>query len=192
MPHQLSAHEQAIYDRIRPLRNPIYGSDVAWHRLEPSLAEMGKDYEGLELNPDFQRGHVWTEDQQSRFIENCLRRVVAADGVLLHFNCPNFSLDGASGNLPNGLQCMDGLQRYTAITRYVNGHITAFGYSSSDLDGTLFSHRRLHVSIAIHNFQSRAELLEHYLTMNAGGTPHSESELQRVRSLLNDEQATSR
>ena len=29
--------------------------------------------EGLQLNPDFQRGHVWTEDQQVKFLEFILR-----------------------------------------------------------------------------------------------------------------------
>lgn len=31
-----------------------------------------KEY-GLEMNPDFQRGHIWTEEQQSKYIEFILK-----------------------------------------------------------------------------------------------------------------------
>ena len=33
-----------------------------------------KEYQ-LNLNPDFQRGHVWTEDQQIKFIQFLLRQI---------------------------------------------------------------------------------------------------------------------
>jgi hypothetical protein len=35
----------------------------------------------------------------------------------------------------------------------------------------------------------RADVLRYYLSMNAGGTPHSEAEIERVRGLLAKEKA---
>ncbi|EJH4818704.1 hypothetical protein LDZ95_23610 [Pseudomonas aeruginosa] len=43
---------------------------------------------------------------------------------------------------------------------------------------------RIHMKIAIHDFTRRADLLDHYLSINAGGTPHSADEIERVRGLL--------
>lgn len=39
--------------------------------------------------------------------------------------------------------------------------------------------------MAIHTFTRRADLLQHYLDLNTGGTPHSAEEIARVRGLLN-------
>jgi len=185
MSRKMSQSDQVLAARIRPLQVAKWQADYPWYRLESSIAEMGEDFGGLELVPDFQRGHVWTPEQQSHFIENCLRGVIASDGYLLQFNCPNFDIE-RSGDLPAGLQCLDGLQRYTSVVRFVRGEITAFGYSASDLARSMFCPRRLRMKVAIHTFQWRADLLEHYLAINAGGTPHSASEIDRVRQLLAD------
>lgn len=67
---------------------------------------------GLELNPNFQRGHVWTREQQIAYVEYRLRG--GKSGVDLYFNC-SFWFEGKRGN--TGYQayvCVDGLQRITA------------------------------------------------------------------------------
>ncbi len=40
------------------------------------------------------------------------------------------------------------------------------------------------LQFAIHNFANRADLLRYYLAINSGGTPHSTSEIERVKGLL--------
>ena len=69
---------------------------------------------GLEMNPDFQRGHVWTEQQQIAYIEFLLRG--GKSGRVLYFNCPCWSL----GDRDEDFVCVDGLQRSTAIIRFIN------------------------------------------------------------------------
>jgi hypothetical protein len=169
---------------VRPLRTAKWQADYAWSRAEAALEGLGKDWGGLELVPDFQRGHVWTEAQQVHFLENCMRGVVASSGYLIQFNCPQWNEDADDTDLPPGLQCVDGLQRLTAVTRFVRGEIKVFGLSAEDLQRTQFSPRSLHLKVAVHDFTKRADLLEHYLSINAGGTPHSSEEIQRVRGLL--------
>lgn len=44
---------------IRPLTQARYEVDTHWGMLDKTLEDMGQDY-GLDLSPDFQRGHVWT------------------------------------------------------------------------------------------------------------------------------------
>ena len=67
----------------------------------------------LELNPDFQRGHVWTEEQQIAFVEFMLRGGKSAK--VIYFNHPGW-MDDWKGNMV----CVDGLQRLTACMRFIN------------------------------------------------------------------------
>lgn len=49
----------------------IYEIDVMFRDLPRHVAEcVGQ---GLDLDPDFQRGHVWTRDQQVAYVEYMLR-----------------------------------------------------------------------------------------------------------------------
>ncbi len=189
MSRKSNDHEQSIIALIKPLRTAKWQADFRWAGLDASIAGLGSDYGGLELVPDFQRGHVWSEAQQIHFIENCLRGVVSSSGFLIQFNCASWSDDCTGSDLPAGFQCVDGLQRYTAVTRFVCGEIKPFGLAASDLAGTVFSPKRFHMKVAVHDFTKRADLLEHYLSINAGGTPHSSAEIERVRVLLEQAKA---
>ena len=55
---------------VRPLSSPRYEVDIGLARLQQMLDNFSQDYGGLELEPDFQRGHVWLPAQQQHFIEN--------------------------------------------------------------------------------------------------------------------------
>ena len=181
---------------IRPLRTASYEVDMEWHCFDRQIESIGADYGGLELEPDFQRGHVWTHAQQQHFIENVLRGVVTSAGFHVQFNCPNWDNVDYAGDLPRGLQCLDGLQRITAVRDFLAGKVKPFGLSVSDLAGSRFSPRRSYyrfspsrsyyrfLRVSIHNFERKADLLAHYLDLNAGGTPHSAEDLERVRAML--------
>lgn len=169
---------------IQPLRTAKYECDFDWTRFQWALDGYERDYGGLELNPDFQRGHVWTQQQKQHFIENVLRGVVSSSGFLVQFNCPNWESDDFVGDLPTGMQCIDGLQRISAVMDFLSGAVRPFGLTVEDLSGTYFSIKsRYRFRVAMHNFSYRADLLQHYLDLNAGGTPHSAEEIERVRGL---------
>jgi hypothetical protein len=167
---------------IRPLRSASYECDHDWNYIQRALEGYGADYGGLELNPDFQRGHVWTHDQQLHYIENVLRGVVSSSGFVIQFNCPNWDLSDYEGDLPRGFQCVDGLQRLTAVGEFLAGNVRPFGFCPDDLDGSSFK-SKYHFRFAIHNFTRRVDLLQHYLDLNAGGTPHAPEEIERVRQM---------
>ena len=44
-----------------------YNVDIPVNYIERTLADYKEAY-GLELNPDFQRGNVWTATQQERWL----------------------------------------------------------------------------------------------------------------------------
>ena len=70
----------------------------------------------LEMNPDFQRGHCWTENQQISFIESVLKGG-AKNARVIYLNNPNWK---HSDRTYKDFVCVDGLQRYTAIKRFIN------------------------------------------------------------------------
>lgn len=190
MARQISEFEQHLDTLVKPLRTARWSADYRWDGLERALIGLGEDYGGLELIPDFQRGHVWTPEQQAHYIENCLRGVVPVSGLLIQFNSPSWSdVTKADTDLPPGLQCVDGLQRFTAITEFVKGNVKPFGYSAKELLSTAYSPRKFYVKVAVYDFTSREQLLTQYLDLNAGGTPHSAAEIERVRGLLAEAQA---
>lgn len=84
------------------------------------------------------------------------------------------------------MQCIDGLQRLTAIRRFAANQLVIFGGETAEsLAGTAFSPKRMRFmfTIKVFAFERRTDLLGLYLDLNAGGTVHSEAELARVRLL---------
>ena len=133
----------------------------------------------LDMNPAFQRSHVWTEDQQRAFIEFLLRG--GRTGRDLFFNCPDWVRPVQKGDY-NAFVCVDGLQRITAIQRFINNELPVFGsyyQEFTDRVPTLLSMR-----VHINDLKTEREVIQWYLEMNSGGTPHSPEELSRVRLML--------
>ncbi|MBP5947876.1 hypothetical protein [Pseudomonas sp. P9(2020)] len=173
-------------DYVRALIMPLeatYTDIFAWTEIEGALINLGTDKGGLELIPDFQRIHLWTKEQQTQYVECCMRGLVLPRDRLIRFNCPNWRNRPKWTNLPDGLQCLDGLQRYVAITEFVKGNLNPFGLDPEDFVGTDFSPNELTASVEIHCFSTRDQLLRQYLLLNSFSTPHSANELQQVHEL---------
>ncbi len=186
----LSPAHQALYRQIRPLPNAAYSCDIHLDGLERFLADQKSAMESMggsfELSPDFQRGtkDVWTEEQRVRYVESLLRH--AAPTRIL-FNCPGWEGNPRpEGDIPAyTFQCIDGLQRMTAVLHFMQSRFTVFeGHSAESLKGSPFDPRKYRLQICIFEFDMRADLLQHYIHLNAGGTPHPPEEIQRVRVLL--------
>jgi len=182
------AELEELTKQIRPMPRAKHEVDCFLTYIETELGIYEQEY-GLELVPDFQRGHKWTQEQQEHFVESVIRGAITTAGLLIQFNCPSLEQSTKVGDLPRTMQCVDGLQRLTALRRYVAGEIKAFGRYAAELEKTPFDARRYNIRIAMHSFQTRVELLQYYLDLNAGGTPHAPEELDRVRALLAEELA---
>ena len=138
---------------------------------------------GLNLCPDFQRGHVWTEKQQQAYIEFLLRK--GRTGRDLYFNCPSWH-----NSVPDGAYddyvCVDGLQRIMAIRKFVDNELKVFGsYFREYTDKLRITQNTLRVNI--NDLKSKKEVLRWYIEMNAGGTPHSKAEIKRIQDMMEAE-----
>lgn len=141
-------------------------------QYEEGQAQFGYKFE---LVPEFQRGHVWTQEQQTKYVEWLLRG--GESGREIYFNHP-----GWQGSYIGDMVCVDGLQRLTACLLFMENKIPAFGYYVSEYtDRQWLNGNCLYFNIA--SLQPK-QCVEWYLQMNFTGTPHTEEELKRVQRIL--------
>lgn len=154
-----------------------YSVDVDWTEIGEWVRQQEEDRAyTIELSPDYQRGHVWTEDKQIKYVEYILRGGFSSKD--LFFNCPGWMND-----FRGPLQLVDGKQRYEAVRRFMNNEIRAFDHYLDQFEGRLRS-TSCRFKIHVNNLETRAEVLQWYLDLNDGGVVHSDVELNRVRDLL--------
>ncbi len=164
-----------------------YRVDVPWAMLPKYIAEEERNL-GLRVEPDYQRGRVWTAAQKRAWVEHCLMGGETAKEVTLV--CEHFA------GVPSGRYAVaDGLQRLTTAIGFVQGYVRVFpddarpeGYALGDFDGKLSFIRHMLAFVTV-VAPTRADELLLYLRINAGGTPHGPAELDRVRGLLRAEVA---
>ena len=147
-------------------------------RVDQAIDRYIKE-DGLELNPDFQRGHVWTEAQQIAFVEFLLKGG----------KCPPvlFNHPGWMKSFEGGMVCVDGLQRITAIRKFLADDLAIFeGHTRSEIEGVDNRLRSFYLDFYINDLETKHDVLDWYLEINALGTPHTQEELERVRSLLEE------
>ena len=156
-----------------------YEVNVSLKYLPSTVAGYQRD--GLQLNPDFQRGNVWTVEQQRRYIEFLLHGGETAR--TFYFNHPGWMSDWQGDFV-----CVDGLQRITALLYFLDDGLEVFGGNHlHDIDDRDYMLRILDVKININNLRTRKEVLQWYIEFNSGGTVHSEDEIERVKELLRKE-----
>lgn len=153
----------------------------------PSIYAMYVERYGLDVNPDFQRGHVWNQDQKIRFVEYMLRG--GTSGLDIYINCPTWVSGDVDRSNPNTwMVLVDGKQRLDAVLGFRNNEFPVFG----SLYREYTDHPRLHHSSFrwwVNNLATREECLQWYLDLNSGGTPHTADEIARVRDLLHKKEA---
>ena len=137
------------------------------------------------MNPDFQRGNVWTRKQQIAYIEFLLRGGI--NGRDIYFNNPTMHGEPVDGYVD--FVCVDGLQRITAIRKFINDEIKVFRHKYSEFEGHLDITNS--VRIHINSLKTKADVLTWYIEMNDGGTVHTQNEIERVKKMLEDEKCRS-
>jgi hypothetical protein len=154
----------------------IYHVTISFKNFLKSLQDYVKDYD-LDLDPDFQRGLVWTTNQKSNYILHILRGGMTGKDFL--FNCPNWD------SCPTGrMVLVDGKQRANAISEFFEDKFRVNGCLASEIN---FRGQEPSVSFYVHSLDTKEKVLQWYLDMNSGGTPHTKEELEKVRRMLKGE-----
>ena len=136
--------------------------------------------------PDYQRGRVWSDDQSARFIG-----FLAEGGTMAPVFVQRWPVRSDGSFEPD--EIVDGLQRLTAICRFLDGSVPmeladgrrAFLRDLSERDQELFvgpGGPLVHVDFL--ELGTREDVLRFYIRLNRGGTPHSDADIDRVRAML--------
>lgn len=153
---------------------PGNGIHVDLRHLDGHI-DLIKDYGEFHEQPEFQRAHVWTEEQQIAYMEHLFRG--GKSGLDIYMNCAGWDYDN---DRAHPTVVVDGLQRLTAIKKFMDNELVIFGkYTRSS-----FQYIDLHVVIYKNDLKTEKEVLQWYLEMNSGGTPHTDEELEKVRNML--------
>lgn len=163
-----------IYQPLNSSGAPFYGI----LRTE----SMVKGYP-LNISPDYQRGHIWTVEQSSKFIGHMLE-----GGQVAHIIVNS----GPNGCAPIP-EVIDGKQRITACIGWSNNKFPALLYDgreiwARDLDQSSRVRCRNMIGMQYALVRlNRKQCLELYIKLNRGGTVHTDDEINRVKRLLDIE-----
>ena len=82
--------------------------------------------------------------------------------------------------------CVDGLQRITAAQRFIHNEIKVFGSYFKEYEDKLRLANDATMILNVNNLKSEKEVLQWYIDMNAGGTPHTNEEIERVKKMIEE------
>lgn len=152
---------------------PRYSVTVPWSDLKQQL-DGYNDNGLLNLDPDFQRGHVWSEYQQVAYVEYVLRG--GKSSRELQLSCSSWMK-----TFDTPIYLVDGKQRLNAVLRFLNNEIKAFGHYYNEFEGRLpFGANFVFHMNDLPDYKS---VLNWYLELNDGGTHHTPEELDKVRQM---------
>lgn len=144
---------------------------------------------GLNLDPDYQRGHVWTFNQQAKFIGHLIEGGTCANPII-NTGPEGKMLYGLYKNGDPASEILDGKQRITAMLYFSDGKIPARLTDGRNIyvnDMNALSQTSMRMSIGV-SYQivelTREKCLHWYIKLNRGGTVHTDAEIERVRSML--------
>lgn len=152
--------------------------------LEFLLQRLDGRPETLNLDPDYQRDHVWTDGQAMKFV-----------GHLIEGGATPLIIVNRSGTFSFPDEVVDGKQRITACARWLRGEIPAELTDGREVFiHDLDEESRRYVCGMTGATQTigyvqmnREQVLRLYLRLNRGGTVHTDAEIDRVRTMLNEE-----
>ena len=157
-----------------------YQVHVSWDYIEQWIQHK-TEKQGLDINPDFQRCHVWDKERQRKFVEFMLRGGKSSE--MLRFNCVGW-MDTYKGPFV----LVDGKQRLEAVRRFLRNDLKVFPeYGNvllSDFSDKSRAMSEMNFIISINNLQTRKDVLQWYLDINSGGVVHTDEELDLVANLL--------
>lgn len=163
-----------------------YEVNIPLDHLERSI-QCYIDEDGLQLEPDFQRGHVWTETQRIKYVEYFLSGGVS--GLIIYMNNPFWTRNGEpKPNDYSDMVLVDGFQRLTSLLMFLRDELPVFGghYFHDFEDRLRMCRANDNLRINVNSLKTKKEVLTWYIQMNEGHTPHSESELNRVKEMINN------
>jgi len=159
-----------------------YETTVSLNYLKMTIEEYVKEY-NLNLDPDFQRGHVWTKGMRVKYVEFVLR---GGKSNPIYFNH-----EGWMSDFRGEFVLVDGKQRLTSLLMFLNNEFPVFKEKDTE-DNIGFYAKEFEcfnnsVTFIINKLPDKKSVLKWYLQMNEANIAHSDEELNKVREMIKKE-----
>lgn len=136
----------------------------------------------IDLEPDYQRGNVWTLEQKVKLIDSVFRNVDIGKFVIIKREWGKNPNQPAS---PNLTEMLDGKQRLTALLEYYTGQFKYKGKYFHELNAWDRNHfKNYRVSIADINPITDEQKYRYFLKLNTTGTPVDPDHMAKVAGML--------
>ncbi len=133
-------------------------------------------YFGTNSNPTYQRGYVWTEEDEVRLIDSVFNGSDIGKFIFLKYEWPVTDVD-----------VLDGKQRLNTLVRFITSQFKYKGlywHQISRSDRSRFEDRTVqYAELDAKNF-TEADKLRLFLRVNAAGVPQDESHLSAIKQRL--------
>lgn len=165
------------FNQIPEFPRANYTVTVHLKNLKFHLESWNYPDQPLIMEPEWQRGRIWTEQQKTSYMEYFL--MGGRTGRDVYFNCSSWQ----TLKEPTPIYCLDGLQRINAALDFLDDKVPVFGLKFSEFEGPL-PNGKFEMSFHMLNLQTKHDLLNTYINFNSGGTPHSPEEISRIKTIL--------
>lgn len=157
-----------------------YQINVSLDYIKDKIEKDIEEY-GLNLDPDFQRAHVWNMEQRVSYMEFLLK---GGKSNPIYFNH-----EGWMHSFKGEYVIVDGKQRLTSILMFLNNEYPVF--KDKDDEGIGFYAREFdmipnNVVFIINDLPNRKLVLQWYLQMNKGNVAHTKEELDKVERMIEE------
>lgn len=166
-----------------------YSVNVDWTHIEDWIIsqEDYRDIFRLNLDPDYQRAHVWTLEQKRDYVEYVLRGGEVSKTLV-------FSAVGRSFDSAEEWKLTDGKQRLSAVREFMAGAFGVFAdekYPQGHKANAIADINRIAYGFIVQvvMVERPSDELKLYLSINTRGTPHNAEEIARVRAMLDKQLA---
>lgn len=175
------------FEDIKPFtRDANYRVNVSWKYLEEWIDDHKNLLTNINLDPDFQRAHVWDEKKQIAYVEYRLRKGMS--GKEIYWNHPTWGrFTKAQKGEKLELVLVDGKQRIEAVRKFMRNELKVFGYYINEYSDKI-PLLGVDFIMCVNDLPTRAQVLQWYIEMNSGGVVHTEEEIDKVKALLEAEQ----
>lgn len=171
-----------VYKKITPEENskiPVFGKKFNFgHTFNQTLKSLIHTYYffGIELNPEYQRGNVWTLEDKVSLIDSILNEIEIGRMVMMK--------RPYSDSRKHMYEVIDGKQRLTTLIEFFEDRFEYNGLKYSELN-YLDKHQFNGTQIAIIETDelSTEQVLEFFIRVNTSGRPVDPEHLEKVKAM---------
>lgn len=186
-PYAYETYRVVSWTEVRPLGNGdtkfAENQDVKLYFINSNIESLIHKhyYFGVDFNPDYQRGYVWTQEDKELLLDSIFKNIDIGKFVFIRLS------DAEWMKRNFGYEILDGKQRLSTLIEFYENKLSYKGKYFNDLSGKDKGVFRNHmVSVAEVNETDKKTVLKYFLMLNRTGKAMDETHLKAVEDMLSE------